>query len=97
MGKERIHINFSIRNELRAVRLPVLTEGPRANKRYLPPQEVVGHVEGDVARFTHKARRPPGPDRLHRGAARFGVGAAIERFLRPFAMREIAIEGAWGP
>src|SRR5581483_217648 len=57
--EELLHVDLVVGDELGAVGLALLGEGPRADQRHLPAQHVGAHVEGDLAALADEAGRAP--------------------------------------
>src|SRR6516225_6335920 len=79
MGEELINGNVVIRDELGAVGLPLRREGPGADQRDLPAQQVRAHVERDLTALADIAGRSPGSCRAHRGGPRIASTGLLER------------------
>src|SRR3546814_74198 len=78
IGEQVVDVDLAVGDEGRAFRLPDRGEGPGADQRHLPAQQVRTDVERDVAALADEAGLAPGAHAAHRLAPRLGRRRGVD-------------------
>ena len=66
VGEQRVHVDPAVGDEAGAVGLADGREGPGANQRHLPAQQIVADIESHLAALADEAGLAPGAQAFHR-------------------------------